>query len=167
MAAAGLNAGSHAASAEEHDPRVRGKNASLNCEKILPILPTMNPDAERWRELAVYDLGTAEAMLAAGRYLYVLFCCQQAMEKHLKALIVERCGMFPPRTHDLATPAQVAKVSPDDSQDLFLRTVTKYYVGTRYPEEVRAPADEATRELAVRLLTQTKDLLRWLETLPK
>jgi hypothetical protein len=27
----------------------------------------MNPDAERWRELAVYDLGTAEAMLAAGR----------------------------------------------------------------------------------------------------
>ena len=40
-------------------------------------------------------------MLAAGRYLYVPFCCQQALEKHLKGLIVERCGMFPPRTHDL------------------------------------------------------------------
>lgn len=127
----------------------------------------MNPDAERWRELAVYDLGTADAMLAAGRYLYVLFCCQQAVEKHLKGLIVERCSTFPPRTHDLVKLAHVAKVTPDDSQDLFLRTLTKYYVGTRYPEEVRTLADEATRELATRLLTQTKDLLRWLEALPK
>jgi HEPN domain-containing protein len=74
----------------------------------------VNPDAERWRELALYDLGTAEAMLAAGRYLYVLFCCQQAVEKDLKALIIERCGIFPPRTHDLAKLAQVAKISPDN-----------------------------------------------------
>ncbi|HWF61673.1 MAG TPA: HEPN domain-containing protein [Nitrospira sp.] len=132
-------------------------SVSLNCESILPILPFMNPDAKRWHELAVYDLGTAEAMLAAGRYLYVLFCCQQAIEKHLKGLIVERCAMFPPRTHDLAKLAYVAKVTPDDKQDLFLRTLTKYYVGTRYPEEVHALADEATRELATRLLIQTKD----------
>lgn len=127
----------------------------------------MNPDAERWRELAVYDLGTAEAMLATGRYLYVLFCCQQAIEKHLKGLIVERCGIFPPRTHDLAKLAHVAEIAPDEGQDLFLRTLTKYYVGTRYPEEVRTLVDEATRELATPLLTQTKELLRWLETLPK
>jgi HEPN domain-containing protein len=56
---------------------------------------------------------------------------------------------------------------PNDGQDLFLRTLTKYYVGTRYPEEVRTLADEATRELSTRFLTQTKDFLRWLETLPK
>lgn len=103
----------------------------------------------------------------AGRYLYVLFCCQQAVEKHLKGLIVDRRGTFPPRTHDLAKLAHVAKVTLDNAQDLFLRTLTKYYVGTRYPEEVRMLADEATRELATRLLTQTKELLRWLETLPR
>ena len=127
----------------------------------------MNPDAERWRELATYDLGTADAMLAAGRYLYVLFCCQQAVEKHLKGLIVERCGTFPPRTHDLAKLARVAKISLEEEQDLFLRTLTKYYIGTRYPEEVRTLADEATRDLATQLLTQTKELLKWLETLSK
>ncbi len=112
----------------------------------------MNPDAERWRELSLYDLGTAEAMLAAGRYLYVLFCCQQAVEKYLKGLIVERCSMFPPRTHDLSKLADVAKISPHDAQDLFLRTLTKYYVGTRYPEEVRMLANETTRDLATHLL---------------
>lgn len=127
----------------------------------------MNPDAERWRELAAYDLGTADAMLATGRYLYVLFCCQQAIEKHLKGLVVERCGTFPPRTHDLSKLAQVAKIAPDKDQDLFLRTLTKYYIGTRYPEEVRTLADEATKELATRLLIQTKELLQWVETLPK
>jgi len=95
------------------------------------------------------------------------FACQQAAEKHLKGLIVERCSTFPPRTHDLVKLAHVAKVTPNDSQDLFLRTLTKYYVGTRYPEEVRRLVDEATRELATHLLTQTKDLLRWLEALPK
>ena len=63
--------------------------------KVPPYTTVINPDAERWRELAVYDLGTAEAMLAAGRYMYVLFCCQQAMEKHLKGLIVERVRYVP------------------------------------------------------------------------
>lgn len=84
----------------------------------------MNPDAQRWYELAQYDLGTADAMLSAGRYLYVLFCCQQAMEKHLKGLIVERCGIFPPRTHDLTKLAQTATITPDETQDAFFRTLT-------------------------------------------
>lgn len=49
-----------------------------------------------WLEQGTYDLETARAMLASGRYLYVLFCCQQAVEKTLKALIVHRTGEFPP-----------------------------------------------------------------------
>lgn len=53
----------------------------------------------------------------------------------------------------------MAKIAPDEGQDLFLRTLTKYYVGTRYPEEVRTLADEATRELATGLLTRTKEFI--------
>jgi len=89
------------------------------------------------------------------------------VEKQLKGVIVERCGIFPPRTHDLAKVAHVAKITQDDAQDLILRTLMKYYVGTRYPEEVRMPANEATRDLATHFLAQTKDVLRWLETLPR
>ena len=43
-----------------------------------------------WMEQARHDLQTAKAMLAARRYLYVLFCCQQAVEKAIKGLL--RCG---------------------------------------------------------------------------
>ena len=118
------------------------------------------PDAGRNPKLLI-DLKLFEL-----RHEYNFFLLQ-AVEKHLKGLIVERCGTFPPRTHDLAKLTHNAKITPDDSEELFLRTLTKYYIGTRYPEEVRTLADEATRELSTRLLAQTKDFLRWLETLPK
>ncbi len=60
----------------------------------------MNP-FELWKEQARYDLETAEAMFASQRYLYVVFCGQQAVEKYLKALIVKKTHEFPPRTHNL------------------------------------------------------------------
>ena len=34
-----------------------------------------------WHEVAAYDLETAKAMFESGRYLYVAFMCQQAIEK--------------------------------------------------------------------------------------
>ncbi|MBN6204898.1 HEPN domain-containing protein [Ralstonia pickettii] len=43
---------------------------------------------EHWRDIAKYDLDTAEAMYQAGRYLYVVFMCQQSIEKLVKGLHV-------------------------------------------------------------------------------
>lgn len=34
-----------------------------------------------WLDISDYDLETARAMLFSERYLYVVFMCQQAMEK--------------------------------------------------------------------------------------
>lgn len=36
---------------------------------------------EYWLDIAKYDLETAEAMFDSGRYLYVVFMCQQSIEK--------------------------------------------------------------------------------------
>lgn len=47
----------------------------------------MNEDVKRWLDIAAYDKVTAEAMYKSGRYLYVLFMCQQAVEKTLKGII--------------------------------------------------------------------------------
>ncbi len=136
------------------------------CPFTVPILASVNPDAQKWADLAAYDLATAEAMLASGRYLYVLFCSQQAVEKLIKAMIVEKTREFPPRTHDLIRLARAARIPLSEEQDLFLRTLTKYYIGTRYPEEIAAMVPEATQQLAKDLLSRTKDALKWIETLP-
>ena len=39
-----------------------------------------------WKDIAQYDLDTAQAMFDAGRWLYVVFMCQQAIEKLCKGL---------------------------------------------------------------------------------
>jgi HEPN domain-containing protein len=101
-------------------------------------------------------------MLKSGRYLYVLFCCQQGVEKTLKACVIEKTNEFPARTHDLVRLAQEAGISLHEDQDRFLRTLTKFYLGTRYPEEVSALAKDATREMAASIYEEAKGLLEWL-----
>ena len=50
----------------------------------------MDKIVEHWVERSKYDLDTAKAMLDTGRYLYVSYMCQQAIEKILKAIIAKK-----------------------------------------------------------------------------
>jgi HEPN domain-containing protein len=122
----------------------------------------MTPTARKWVEQAQYDLETARAMMAKERWLYVLFCCQQTLEKALKALIVSRTGEFPPRIHNLARLSEVAGLAPDATRDLFLGELSAYYIQARYPEEIDAMADAATRDLAGETLKKTEEAAQWL-----
>jgi HEPN domain-containing protein len=117
---------------------------------------------ERWAEQARYDLDTARAMLDSGRYLYVLFCCQQAVEKMLKALIVNRSNQFPPRIHGLVRLAGAATLDLTDDQIQFLRELSNYYIQTRYPEEIPSVAAKIAEAQARRILEQTEETVRWL-----
>ena len=80
---------------------------------------------ERWVEQARYDLETAGAMHASGRYLYVLFCCPQAIEKTLKAIIAKQSNEFPPRIHNLIRLAEVAALELTDERTQWLRELSQ------------------------------------------
>ena len=56
---------------------------------------------EYWQDIAQYDLETAQAMLAAKRWLYVVFLCQQAIEKLCKGLYLLYINDDVPRIHDI------------------------------------------------------------------
>ena len=118
--------------------------------------------AEKWMEQARYDLETARAMLASGRYLYVLFCCQQSVEKALKALIIGRSGELPPRIHNLPRLAQAAEIDMEAARMDFLAQLSAYYVQTRYPEELTSPDTSVTRGIAVEALQETEEIQKWL-----
>jgi len=119
---------------------------------------------DKWAERAHYDLDTAQAMFEAGRNLYVLFCCQQAVEKMLKALIVRRTGQFPPRVHQLMRLADAGSVRVDAQTAAFLRELSGYYIPTRYPGEAPDPAVDVKREEASRILNQTREFMEWLNS---
>jgi HEPN domain-containing protein len=124
-------------------------------------------DVEQWINLSDYDHKTAEAMLKSGRYLYVLFCCQQCLEKRLNGLVVHKTRTFPPRTHDLMRLVNLAGVETDEKKEKFLRRITNYYIGTRYPEEVSRLAQEVDKKLAKEYFEKTVEAKKWLDDLMK
>lgn len=124
-------------------------------------------DINQWVSLSDYDLKSAEAMFKSQRLLYVLFCCQQALEKRLKALIVKTKELFPPRIHDLIRLSSMTGIKLSDTREKFLRRMANFYVGTRYPEEINRLAAGVTNDLAKACLDETKEFIEWLDTFLK
>jgi HEPN domain-containing protein len=116
-----------------------------------------------WLDQSAYDLETAEAMLKSGRYLYVLFCCQQAVEKKLKALSMKRTNAFPPRLHQLTRLAEAAGCALNEKQEDFLRELSSYYVQSRYPEEIATMGKDVDLGLAEDILKKTREVLQCLQ----
>ena len=121
--------------------------------------------AEKWAAQARYDIETAKAMFDTGRYLYVLFCCQQAVEKMLKALIAQRTRTMPPRLHNLMRLAEVAALTvPEDTAHLF-RRLTDFYIASRYPEEIEEAAWSVEVSQMQQTYVATEEALRWLSAM--
>ena len=71
----------------------------------------MSRAANNWFEIASYDLETAEAMQKERRYLYVIFFCQQAVEKMMKGKYTEKTGEVAPKIHDLRRLSEIATLN--------------------------------------------------------
>jgi HEPN domain-containing protein len=127
----------------------------------------MNEAAQSWAEQSRYDLETARAMLASSRYLYVLFCCHQAVEKALKSVIVERTGGFPPRIHNLLRLAEEAGIEAYIVHKRFLGELSAYYIQSRYPEEIKVLGSIITQESAAEILKKTEETIQWLFSMPE
>ena len=117
---------------------------------------------ERWADQARYDLDTARAMMNSGRYLYVLFCCQQTVEKMIKAIIAKQSNEFPPRIHALIRLAEAAELELTDEHAQLLRELSNYYIQTRYPEEITELASKISESQARRIFEQTEEIVQWL-----
>jgi len=127
---------------------------------------SMGETEQGWIDQARYDLETARAMLASGRYLYVLFCCQQAVEKALKAVIVRRTGVLPPRVHNLLRLTEAAGAGLDREQARFLGELSAYYIQTRYPEGIKTAGSTITQGLAEEVLGKTEQSVTWVLSMP-
>jgi HEPN domain-containing protein len=127
----------------------------------------MDEDIRKWVKPSEYDVETAKAMLNARKYLYVLFCCQQAVEKLLKAVIVKEKKQFPPKIHDLLRLVQMTSLEPDEKQRDFLDRLNAYYIETRYPDEVLSLSKGLTGRLANAYLSGTEEILRWIRKVLK
>ena len=56
---------------------------------------------EYWLEAAQYDLESARVMMNGGRYMYVAFMSQQAVEKLIKGIYTLYTDKEPPMIHNI------------------------------------------------------------------
>ncbi len=122
-----------------------------------------------WLKYAQYDLDTADAMHNTGRWLYVAFMCQQAIEKLVKGLYVLYIDDNVPRVHNISSVAvrfdDKLPETISDERYRFFDTLTSFYMNNRYPEykeELSIGLDEARSKA---LITQTKEVFAWLQTM--
>ena len=111
----------------------------------------MPPDFEivrEWLIRADRDLQAARLLLENPTPLleYVLFHCQQAVEKALKGYIEYR-EIRPPKTHVIAQLLDLAEVQDSDFASIRDSAwLTPYAVSTRYPGFEPEPTAELARE---------------------
>lgn len=91
----------------------------------------MKEETKSWLKKAKEDFETSEVNCKNKRYDASAFFCQQAMEKALKALEIEKLGKFD-KTHDLYFLGKKLNL-PQDLLDM-CDEISEYYVETRYPD---------------------------------
>ena len=115
-----------------------------------------------WCESAAYDLETGKSLLAAGRYPYALFFGHLALEKILKALIVQETGRHAPYTHSLILLAQKTSLEFTDEKMDTLAEFMEFHIEARYPDENKSFYDKCTKKFATRKLAEVEELYIWL-----
>ena len=120
-----------------------------------------------WLAQVDYDVATAEHMLQAGRYIYVIFMSHMALEKALKALVTEETQKIPPRTHNLIDLAQRAQLVLSQEQQDFLGKINNTSVVVRYPDDLSEVVSQYPEAIAQDYLKRTKELIIWVRQDPR
>src|SRR3990167_1234237 len=98
-------------------------------------------DAGRWMAQAEADFKAAETSARGGHFEWACFQAQQAAEKAVKSVLFGQ-GFTTAWGHSLVNLVQEAAVRGPAiaSLDAEARNLDKYYVPTRYPNGLAAPA---------------------------
>lgn len=123
----------------------------------------MDKIVEHWVERSKYDLDTAKAMLDTGRYLYVSYMCQQAIEKILKAIIAQ-LGKENFPIHNLNRLAEISLIDSElnSEQFNFLAELTPYNIEARYGDYKESLSEIISDKKAQKVYEKTLEIHEWL-----
>lgn len=132
-----------------------------------------------WLDISEYDLETAEANYKSGRYLYVAFMCQQAIEKIMKGLHVLYLNKEAGRTHNIVRIFNIIfyesanrELIPDADFDRikeeymeFFAELLYFYISGRYPTYKQKLSSLINKEKAKEVLDKSREVFEWLRSL--
>ncbi|MDR1084818.1 MAG: HEPN domain-containing protein [Deltaproteobacteria bacterium] len=115
-----------------------------------------------WLDIAQYDLETATNMFESGRWLYVLFMCQQAIDKLVKGLYIIYKDDNIPFSHNIGSiidsfNSQLASPVSRDMYSFFSK-LSSYYISGRYTNYKQKLSSSVTKEEAGIIPGKTKEV---------
>jgi HEPN domain-containing protein len=124
---------------------------------------------EYWLDTALYDLETAEAMLQSGRHIYVMFMCEQAIEKLVKGLYILYVDDNVPRTHNIRVLVErfedkLPEAVTEERYALF-EDLTLHYISGRYTDYKQKLSERLNKEKILKFYRRTQEAFAWLLTL--
>lgn len=128
-------------------------------------MPINNNNAEeirKWLLQAEHDYKMAKNIIEDGGYDTCAFLCQQAVEKHFKALFIYRNNKYPPKTHYLDELAKEL-LCPNEILDI-AKELSADYMISRYPDAGGAlPYEEYSFEDAEHKIKIAGKAIEWIK----
>lgn len=119
---------------------------------------------QEWLRYAENDRRAATHLYEAALYEQAAFHCQQAVEKLLKAIIVQQTQQRPPHTHDLRRLLElITNLAVDEELAAHISAVSSLYIATRYPLDVIDP-NTLLAPVAARAEQSTEVIFKWFLT---
>ena len=116
-----------------------------------------------WLDRVAYDIDTAKAMLRTGRLIYVIFMCQQSLEKCFKALLAYQDREIIP-IHNLRRLAELGEVihEMDEPTLVKLDFLSSYYINARYKEDLQQLSRGITESVGRDFIQFSEGVIAWL-----
>lgn len=124
-----------------------------------------------WLDIAEYDMVTAESMFSSGRYLYVVFMCQQSLEKLSKGLYCFYIDDNVPQVHNisfiLSKVTDRLNIEVDEETFILFDRLAAYYLQGRYPSFKEKISQIIGKDEAKDTLEASKEVFGWMKSLKK
>jgi len=119
---------------------------------------------EYWLDIADYDIETSHHMQNSHRYLYTVFMCQQAIEKILKALYLQKFSKEAPPSHNLVYLQSLLDLNLSQTQLQLLADLTTYYIEGRYPSYKKRLSSLIGSEKSSEVLERSQEVYQCLRS---
>lgn len=120
----------------------------------------MKEETKPWLLQAKEHYDDALYLYDGSRYSMAVYCCHQALEKILKAAIVEFANQIPPKIHNLDALARQSTLSFSDQILEDLAEITRHFWRVRYPDFQQYTY--TSKETVESTITKTKELYLWI-----
>lgn len=123
---------------------------------------TMREEVKIWWELALDDIDTSKKNFVIQKYHVTSLYAQQATEKALKALYIQRFNELK-KTHDLVFLAN--KLNTPEQYKTICKQLEPVYLETRYPDvSGKLPKMLFDKSDAAQFLKIAEEVLQWVKT---